>query len=85
MQHTLILQQLGDPVGPDNLITDSYQKAYYCKGFRVGQGDALAVVLPETLLQLWQVLKVCQQNDIIILMQASNTCLLYTSPSPRDA
>ncbi|WP_445235275.1 D-lactate dehydrogenase [Erwinia sp. MYb375] len=39
----------------------------------MGQGDALAVVLPETLLQLWQVLKVCQQNDIIILMQASNT------------
>lgn len=73
MQHTLTLQQLGDLVGSDNLITDSYQKAYYCKGFRVGHGDALAVVLPETLLQLWQVLRVCQQNDTIILMQASNT------------
>lgn len=73
MQHTLTLQQLGNLVGPDNLITDSYQKAYYCKGFRVGHGNALAVVLPETLLQLWQVLRVCQQNDTIILMQASNT------------
>ncbi|VTT28696.1 D-lactate dehydrogenase [Klebsiella pneumoniae] len=73
MQHALTLQQLTDLVSADNLITDSYQKAWYCKGFRVGHGDALAVVLPETLLQLWQVLQVCQQNDCIILMQASNT------------
>lgn len=73
MQHANTLQQLGKVVGADGLITDSYQKAYYCKGFRVGHGDALAVVLPATLIQLWQALKVCQQNDVIILMQASNT------------
>lgn len=73
MQHTIVLQQLGDAVGPDSLIEDSYQKAYYCKGFRVGHGEALAVVLPDTLSKLWQVLQICQQNDLIILMQASNT------------
>jgi len=73
MQHSLILQQLSDLVGSDHLIADGERKAYYCKGFRVGHGDALAVVLPVTLLQLWQVLRVCQQNDAIILMQASNT------------
>lgn len=73
MQYSTILQRLGEVVSADNLIADSYQKAYYCKGFRVGHGDALAVVLPETLLQLWRVLQVCQQHDVIILMQASNT------------
>ena len=41
--------------------------------FRYGQGEALAVVLPETLLQLWQVLQVCQQHHLIVLMQAANT------------
>lgn len=30
-------------------------------------------MLPDTLIQLWQVLQICQQNDVIILMQASNT------------
>lgn len=73
MQHSTVLQQLSDVVGSGQLITDSYKKAYYCKGFRVGHGDALAVAVPQTLLQLWQVLQVCQQNDTIILMQASNT------------
>lgn len=73
MQHSIALQQLGGVVGADNLIENSYQKAFYCKGFRVGHGDALAVVLPDTLLKLWQVLQICQQNDLIILMQASNT------------
>ena len=73
MSHSDVLQQLGQVSGKDGLIIDPYQKAWYCKGFRVGQGEALAVVLPETLLQLWQVLKVCQQHDVIILMQASNT------------
>lgn len=37
MQHSNTLQQLGSVVGSDGLIVDSYQKAYYCKGFRVGQ------------------------------------------------
>ncbi|TBU78463.1 D-lactate dehydrogenase [Phytopseudomonas daroniae] len=73
MQQSLTLQRLGELVGSDNLITDDYQKAYYCKGFRYGRGEALAVVLPQTLLQLWSVLNVCQQGGVIILMQAANT------------
>lgn len=72
MQYALIFQQLGKLVGPENLPTDSSQKAFYCKGFRVGHGNALAVVLPATLSQLWQVLKLCQHNEMIIVMQAPN-------------
>lgn len=67
------LQRLAEVVEGDCLITDSYQKTYYCKGFRYGHGDALAVVLPNSLMQLWQVLNICQQDGVIILMQAANT------------
>lgn len=73
MQQSLTLQRLGEQVGNDSLITDEYQKNYYCKGFRYGRGEALAVVLPQTLAQLWQVLKICQEEGVIILMQAANT------------
>ncbi len=45
------------------------------KGFRSGQGDALAVVFPGSLLELWRVLKACVSADKIILMQAANTGL----------
>lgn len=73
MPQSLTLQRLGEQVGNDHLITDPYQKNYYCKGFRYGRGEALAVVVPQTLMQLWQVLKICQEEGVIILMQAANT------------
>lgn len=73
MEQSSTLQRLSESVGSDHLITDDVQKAYYCKGFRYGRGEALAVVLPQTLAQLWQVLKVCQEEGVIILMQAANT------------
>lgn len=68
-----MLRQLSDVVGEKQLLTHSDDKAWYTKGFRVGRGEALAVVLPQTLLQLWQILQVCVTHDAIILMQASNT------------
>jgi FAD/FMN-containing dehydrogenase len=36
------------------------------QGFRSGQGDALAVVFPGTLLELWRVLSACVDADKII-------------------
>lgn len=70
---TTIISQLQQILSPERLLTDENDKAYYTKGFRVGQGQALAVAIPDTLLQLWQVLKACVACDKIILMQASNT------------
>ena len=69
----LMLRQLGERVGVKNLLTDRDDKAWYTKGFRVGRGEALAVVLPQTLLQLWQVLQICCASNAIVLMQAANT------------
>ncbi|WP_312243007.1 D-lactate dehydrogenase [Pantoea sp.] len=68
-----IISQLKNVVGAKQLLTHQDDKAWYTKGFRVGRGDALAVALPQTLLQLWQIMQVCVACDAIILMQASNT------------
>src|ERR1700743_656675 len=43
------------------------------KGFRFGDGDALAVVRPGTLVEQWQVLQACVASDVIVITQASNT------------
>lgn len=69
----LLINNLGRMVSPESILTDEESKSYYCKGFRVGYGQALVVVLPGTLLELWNVIKVCNEFDVIILMQASNT------------
>ena len=39
------------------------------------QGEALAVVKPGSLIEIWKVLQICIKNDIIIIMQAANTGL----------
>ena len=56
-----------------DVLTEELDKAPYVKGFRVGEGQALAVAIPKTLIELWQILKICVAHDLIILMQASNT------------
>ncbi|STI47428.1 D-lactate dehydrogenase [Escherichia coli] len=49
------------------------------------RGDALAVVFPGSLLELWRVLKACVTADKIILMQAANTGLTEGStPNGND-
>lgn len=68
-----ILTQLHSILADDQLLTREDDKAYYTKGFRVGKGQALAVAIPQSLMQLWQVLQACVRCDKIILMQASNT------------
>lgn len=60
-------------VGKNNVLTNTIKMISYCKGFRTAQGKCLAVVIPHSLLELWEVLKVCVKQDVIILMQASNT------------
>ncbi len=63
------LNELARLVGHSHLLTDPAKTARYRKGFRSGHGDALAVVFPGSLLELWRVLKACVTADKIILMQ----------------
>ena len=71
--------------GAEIPVIDPAKTARYRKGFRSGQGDALAVVFPGSLLELWRVLKACVAADKIILMQAANTGLTEGStPNGND-
>jgi len=79
------LNELARLVGHSHLLTDPAKTARYRKGFRSGQGEALAVVFPGSLLELWRVLNACVNADKIILMQAANTGLTEGStPNGND-
>ncbi|MBS0847720.1 D-lactate dehydrogenase [Citrobacter sp. JGM124] len=80
-----LINDLTAQVGSQHVLTNPAKTARYRKGFRSGQGDALAVVFPGSLLELWRVLSLCVAADKIILMQASNTGLTEGStPSGND-
>lgn len=57
------------------IITNPSKTLRYRKGYRSGRGDALAVVKPGNLTELWQILKAAVEFDKIIIMQAANTSL----------
>lgn len=80
-----LIQQLTDAVGASYILTDSSKMLAYSKGFRFGSGDAMAVVRPANLVQIWQVLKACVAADVAIIMQAANTGLTGGStPDGKD-
>ena len=62
-------------VGRRYVLTSAKATSRFRKGFRSGEGDALAVVQPKTLLEQWEILKACVAADKIVIMQAANTGL----------
>ncbi|ASJ72589.1 D-lactate dehydrogenase [Granulosicoccus antarcticus] len=70
-----LLNSLREIVGPQHLLTGARKTERFRKGFRSGQGEALCVVQPGTLLEQWDVLKACVAADKIVIMQAANTGL----------
>jgi D-lactate dehydrogenase len=70
-----IIQDFITIVGKKYVLTAQWDKQAYSKGWRYGEGEALAVVKPGTLLEIWNVLQVCVAADIIVIMQAANTGL----------
>ena len=73
--HSALVQQLQNIVGQQHTLTDPARTLPYRQGIRFGVGDALAVVLPGTLLEQWQVLKACVAADVIVITQSANTGL----------
>ena len=73
--HKKIIQDLRQITGSKNLLTKQWNKQTYSKGWRYGSGEALAVAIPGSLLEIWKLLEVCVLNDVIVLMQAANTGL----------
>ena len=70
-----VINELKSIIGDKFVITNKWSKQPFMNGWRYGKGDALAVLKPKTLLELWKILKLCISNDFIIIMQAANTGL----------
>ena len=79
-----LLNSLRKIVGRRHLLTGDRQTERFRKGFRSGQGEALCVVRPGTLVEQWRVLQACVAAGKIVIMQAANTGLTEGStPSGR--
>lgn len=70
-----LIQTLQGIVGNEHTLTDPAQTLPYRQGIRFGVGNALAVVLPGTLVEQWRVLKACVEADVIVITQSANTGL----------
>ncbi|MEM9577916.1 MAG: D-lactate dehydrogenase [Pseudomonadota bacterium] len=75
MTNDQLIAELKAIAGPRHVLTGEARTERYRKGFRSGEGEAIAVVVPGTLVEMWQVLKACVAADKILIMQAANTGL----------
>ena len=75
MKHTNIINKLKKIIGDEDVLTSEWNKLPYSKGWRYGSGNALAVLKPSKLSDIWKILQVCVEEDIIVIMQAANTGL----------
>ena len=82
--HNALINELKAIVGSSYTLTDSAKTRPYSTGFRLGSGDAMAVVRPSSLLEIWKVLKACNKADVAIIMQAANTGLTGGSTPNGD-
>jgi D-lactate dehydrogenase (quinone) len=62
-------------VGARHVLTSPADTQRFRKGFRFGEGPALAVVRPGTLVEQWRILGLCAAAGKIVIMQAANTGL----------
>ena len=75
MDNNKFIKDLNSIIGETNTLIADWKKQPFLKGWRYGEGDAIAVAKPGTLFELWQVLQLCVDMDIIVIMQAANTGL----------
>ncbi|MEM9061584.1 MAG: D-lactate dehydrogenase [Pseudomonadota bacterium] len=70
-----LIDQFRSICGSKYVLTNPRSMERFCKGYRSGAGEAVAVVRPGTLLEQWKVLQACVAADKIVIMQAANTGL----------
>ena len=75
MDDKKVIEYFKKLIGDKNVLTSEWSKLPYSKGWRYGAGNTLAVVKPSKLSDIWKILQVCVDNDIIVIMQAANTGL----------
>ncbi|MEM1004898.1 MAG: D-lactate dehydrogenase [Pseudomonadota bacterium] len=62
-------------VGSRHVLTGERATERFRRGFRSGEGEALCVIQPGSLVEQWKVLRACVAADKIVIMQAANTGL----------
>ncbi|PSL15710.1 D-lactate dehydrogenase [Shimia abyssi] len=70
-----LLEKFRTIVGNRHVLTGMRATERFRRGFRSGEGEALCVLRPGTLLEQWKVLQACVAADKIVIMQAANTGL----------
>ena len=73
--YSKVINEFDSFIGKKFVITNKWHKQPFVNGWRYGSGDALVVLKPGNLLELWRILELCVSNDFIIIMQAANTGL----------
>ena len=79
-----LISDLKKIVGSGHVLTSPASTRRFRKGFRCGEGTALAVVQPGTLVEMWRVLNACAAAGKIVIMQAANTGLTGGSTPDGD-
>ena len=75
MNDNQIIFELQNIIGSKHVLSSEWRKKPFTKGWRYGEGKALAVVRPGKLIDIWKIMQLCIKNDIIVIMQAANTGL----------
>jgi len=75
MKNENVIDKIKKIIGDKNVLTSEWNKLPYSKGWRYGAGNALAVLKPVKLSDIWKILQICVEEDIIVIMQAANTGL----------
>ena len=73
--YSKVINEFESFIGKKFVITNKWHKQPFINGWRYGSGDALVILKPGNLLELWRILELCVSNDFIIIMQAANTGL----------
>ncbi len=75
MTNKQLIDRFRDILGRRHVLTGLKATERFRRGFRSGEGEALCVLRPGTLLEQWKVLQACVEADKIVIMQAANTGL----------
>ena len=70
-----LIRELKAIAGAGHVHTGAQGMRRFVKGYRHGEGQAVAVVLPGSLVELWRTARACVRAGRIIIMQAANTGL----------
>ncbi|MFN4184826.1 MAG: D-lactate dehydrogenase [Hyphomonas sp.] len=68
-----LIRELKAIVGAGQVIARRRDMRRFVRGFRSGEGSAVAVVRPGSLVDLWRVARACVRAGRIIILQAANT------------